>query len=363
MAQNGNDQGGGRGLVPHTSNPVGALQKRFPEERFNTLLPVVHVGQLPRGTQLSVREVRVRGDDFDTFGVEGKRGLTKVTLDKIAAAAGITWLGVERTDDRSHPHVRSYTVHGRVTDFDGTVRDIFESKTIDLRDDDGAGQQGKDRAGIKSDKQLAQYRKFIDEHCVSKARNRAIASILAIKRAYTKDELQKPFIVPKLIPDTDDPLAQKAVLATMVGAEHALFGRPDDQKIIEATFHEPESDAGDPPPLANGEAASEASMGALPSDAANTDEPPPLDEPPHDPDTGEVLGGPADAETVKQRVTVAWNRLRHAMPSLKDEALKLEWRSLLQTSTGKAKWTELETLEDLAMLDAAVEARIQQVLS
>lgn len=243
-----------KALQKATPNAVAiqGLQKTYDASRYNLLAPRVHVGEMPAGTALAVREVVIDQKSKDeVYRVEGgKLALTKTALNKIASAAGITWIEERRTDDRMHPHYCEYNVVGEVMDFDGTRRRIQGTKCVDLRDDaTGDGTPGKDldammRAAASSKRdpsaQIAQQRKFIDSICISKARNRAIADILAIPRAYSPEDLSKPFIVPKLVLDSNNPLAQQAIMASMVGATNALFGSQQQAapRVIEQRFDE-----------------------------------------------------------------------------------------------------------------------------
>lgn len=314
-------------------NALAQIHERYGEEKYNLLLPKVHVGRLPQGTTIAIREVNVNPDEKagDVFPVDGgKKALLKTTLDRIAAAAGVTWQAVERTDDRGHPHYCEFTARGRVTDFDGTVREAIGTKTIDLRDDDGNGTPGKDRAGMK-DRQLAGARKFMTEMCASKAMNRAIASVLAIKRSYSPDELRRPFIVPKLVPDTSHPVAQKAIIAGMVGAgeaaSRAIYETP--QSVVEAEFEDEGSARTEVlQPPAGGEEPGEEAPPASPGSSAETG-------------TRQVI------EAVKS----AWAKASGA--GMAPEAFK----KLCESQTGKQTKEEM-TLEEAQMLDGAVEGYI-----
>lgn len=336
------------------SNPLVLLRSQYAEQKYNLLLPVVHVGSLPIGTQLSVREVRIdtrsiqgaKRTEFpggEVYAVEGKLGLGKVAINKIAAAAGITWEYSHRVDDRSDPYYCEFEVRAKVTDFDGTVRYETSSKTLDLREG------GKDVNGI-SDRQLDQMRKFIAEHCETKAKNRAVRAILSLKTSYQAEELQKPFIVPKLIPDTTDPMAQKAVLANMYGASQAMFGAAP-QKVVDVTFDDGSgSDPGEGPPASGDGDEAAGGVGGSPSPAApdpQAAEPPPmppLDEP-------EAPAAPPEL-TEKERVAALdriWKRVAKAGMAQKT------WGAWVKTNTGKGKASQI-TREDLQQLETAAEA-------
>ena len=296
-------------LAP-VSPQISALYQQFPEDKFNLLLPKTHIMQLPEGTQPSVREVVVdvrsetgrNGPIYpakEVYAVDGGGlGLSKVTLDKISAAAGIVWERVERTDNRQHPHYCEFTAVARVADLDGTVRQSIGNKTLDLRDKAEDGSPGKDRATM-GDKQLAQARKFITEICASKAMNRAISSVLAIKRAYTAEELRKPFIVVKLTPDTNHAKAQEMVLAGLTGNAALLYGRQEaPARVIDVSFDDVE------PPT---DQAPQSSLSA-PVGEVGGEQSPPTSEPAggYDLQTGEVRTAPTGTRDVIDLIKSAW---------------------------------------------------------
>ena len=67
------------------------------------------------------------------------------------------------------------------------------------------------------------------------AKNRAIRHALSIKGGYTAQELQKPFVVPKLIVDTNDQQAKNMVMNNIMGAASALYGTQPRRQIIDMT--------------------------------------------------------------------------------------------------------------------------------
>ena len=213
------------------------------------------------------------------------------------------------------------------------VREAIGTKTIDLRDDGGDGTPGKDKVGM-SEKQLGGARKFISEMCAAKAMNRAIADVLAIRRSYTPQDLVKPFIVPKLVPDTSNELAQRAVLANMFGATQAMFAPP--ATVVDAHFE----DVATATPAASDEAAGEVRGGSLPSPAADTSIP-------HDPRTGEVRG----SESIDARMSAAWGLFERAGGARDD------FRGLVQAATGKSRKSDL-TLDDAELVERAVDAAV-----
>lgn len=198
---------------------TGGELAEYTPDKFNVLTPIVAQQDIPQGARLSVRIVKVdptpkKGDVYQL--PTGQLCLTKVALDRMAAAAGITVLDVSRVDDRTVPHVYGFKARVSIMDPDGLRREGTGTKEVDYRDD------GKDAAG-KSPGDLRTARKFASELCASKALNRALRQCLAIKSSYTSAELSKPYAVAKLILDSNDADSKAALLANMTNAQAQLY--------------------------------------------------------------------------------------------------------------------------------------------
>lgn len=327
-----------------TTQQPGALQSvtskifdQFPEQNYNVLAPRTHMDGLPAGTRLAITEVMVNPDKNagEVFPIAGGQLLIgKPKLDAISAGAGISWLEEKRTDPNTHPHYVEMFVRGKVTDFDGTVREITGTKAIDLREDAGGGIPGKDydeivtkARGARTPRdpsgQLMEARKFIHEIAASKAKNRAIASALGIKRSYTREQLGRPFVIPKLVLDTNHPAAQDVVLANLSGATAALYGAKHNTAVVDAEFEE----AAPAPQL-----------------------PPPPEEPEHNPQTGEVNDQPG-GESALTVIRDAWGKAKAAGMNVDT------FVGLCRNNTGKDRKEDMTTA-DANMVLAAVEAFI-----
>ncbi len=330
------------------SNPIAALTVKFPSDQYNVLAPVIHVDSLPEGTRLEVTEVQINPDPEpdkkknpgrEVFPISGGELLIGRTgLDRIAQAAGISWDEERRVDRAAHPHYVEMFVKGRMTDFSGNVRTITGSKAIDLREDAGDGIPGKDYEEIVSkaeaanrdpERQLREARKAILEVAATKARNRAIAMGLAIKRAYTAKELEKPFIVPKLALDPRHAAAKELILANAAGATAALFASRA-QPVVDATFEEPEQAGVTPPPQAAGEEGEAPSSSvASPSNTSDEDKP----------------GSRAALDLMIQ----TWGKA-------KERGMDAQtFKGICQVQTGKAKKEEM-TLHDVEEVASSCEA-------
>jgi hypothetical protein len=336
-------------------NPVQPLVVRFPEEKYNLLAPTVHMaGGLPAGTRLVVTEVQIDPDPKLRPGREvfplpgGALLIGKTGLDRIANAAGVSWIEEVRKDDRQHPYYVEAFVKGRITDFDGTTREITGSKTIDLREQVGtSGIPGKDygeivtKAKAKNNdpsRQLMEARKFIAEIAFSKAQNRAIASALGIKRGYTKADLQKPFVIPKLALDTTDPAARDLAQANAAGATVAMYGAKAAARsdVVDADFEEV-----GPAPVTQDQIVDDEEIELPPMGGGDE----------HNGKTGEVadVRPPPTPEEIKQRTLEAYRHIISANKKFSGSA----WQSLVKNATGKEgydnlSWRDLEAINDAA---------------
>jgi hypothetical protein len=199
---------------------------------------VTHCGALPEGfavvltvVPLSLRDATLGGDIYTLKG--GKKALSKCALDRIAAAAGVSWdpYLTCRVDNGGHPFYCEYQAVGHVRLFDGRLTTLKASRAIDLRD--GSPELEEIRLSSTQDDggegQIRTMRKFILAHAESKAKNRAIRS-LGVRPSYNVEELGKPFVVTSLFfnghsadPDLRREFALMQARAAIGGAQ-ALYG-------------------------------------------------------------------------------------------------------------------------------------------
>jgi hypothetical protein len=213
-------------LVTHQATSITALRDQYSGKSCHLLLPKTSLDAAPVGTLLAVQEVTIdiNTETYLLKGGGGKVALNKQALNKISSAAGITWVSVKRIDDRRQLDYYEYEARAQVMDFGGTVRAAIGTKELDLRmDADGLGTPGRATEGMTTDSQIKAARVYAPEMCATKAMNRAIATLLAIPRSYTKADLSLPFIVPRLVPDPSNPGTQRVMLAAMYGALDMLF--------------------------------------------------------------------------------------------------------------------------------------------
>lgn len=217
-------------------------------DKYHLVAPATVVGSLPEGCEVSISVVTI-DPATETFGLTGRKGqpspddtlgLSRVALDKIAAAAGGTWLRSYRTDDGRDPNYCAWTAILAVRMFDGQIRELPGSVEIDARE----GSPLIDEIRVKAERrkksypndrndggssQILELRKFLVRHAESKAMNRAIAK-LGIRRSYKRYELDKPFAVARIMftGRSLDPearrLFQEKIAESFLGGTSALFG-------------------------------------------------------------------------------------------------------------------------------------------
>lgn len=245
--------------VPQVYRDVRTLYDAFSkseQRHFNVLLPTTRIDYIPDGHSVSLRVITLDPTPPDSNGNGGggdvylpergdasKLAPSARALAKISAAAGINWDPVlsVRQDDGSDQHYCWYLAVGWVQDFDGSWRCISADKEVDLR-------EGSTTIEGWKPKRLAIAREHILRLTQTKARNAAIRQALAMKQAYSPDELKRPFVVPKLIHTGDyaDPELKRAIALERarqgMQATTALFG-PGRERAATAPLGHPGGDA------------------------------------------------------------------------------------------------------------------------
>ncbi len=221
---------------------TAALQQAA--QAYHLVSPATVCGSLPEGCEVALSMVFIDPNDKNLYPLaQGKMGLDRVALMNIANAAGATVVESVRLDDRSHPHYCAWRVTIEYRLFDGARVQRSGSVEIDVREPQGAAyveivekaKNAKDRGGNPTPRdpsaQLLELRKFIDRHAESKAMNRAVAA-MGIRRSYTKEELQKPFAVARIIftGKSSDPKAQELfrnkIADNFLDSAPRLYGQP-----------------------------------------------------------------------------------------------------------------------------------------
>lgn len=181
----------------------------------------------------------------------GGLSLSAIAFKKLGDAMGIQWVPEEcgRIDDGRDPDYVHYRMVGLVKALDGTWRKIIGDKEIrmsviieELTDSKREKAQQylddpKDGPGFRKafpdteawiQEQVRKEALQIKKHLLSRAQSGALARAtksIGIRETYTPQELQKPFVFPKLVfsPDPNHPQDRAFLLAQGAGAMNQLY--------------------------------------------------------------------------------------------------------------------------------------------
>lgn len=167
----------------------------------------------------------IRFTEDDTYPVDGgKLALNRRALDRIASAAGISFVNVVRTDDGSNPDVAEISVQAVMKRPDGSLIAATGTKAIDVQTivAQEASSAKHNNKPYNRERSTLQLRRFKVERAETGAKNRAIRQLMALKSSYQKNELSKPFVVPQITVNMDV-IMQDEQLRRLAGA-NALTG-------------------------------------------------------------------------------------------------------------------------------------------
>lgn len=181
----------------------------------------------------------------------GGLSLSAIAFKKLGDAMGIQWVPEEcgRMDDGKDPDYVHYRMTGLIKALDGTWRKIIGDKEIrmsviieELTDskrekankylhDPKDGPEFKRRypdPEVWVQEEVRQEALQIKKHLLSRAQSGALARAtksIGIRETYTLQELQKPFVFPKLVfsPDPTHPQDRAFLLAQGAGAMNQLY--------------------------------------------------------------------------------------------------------------------------------------------
>lgn len=227
-------------------NAIIQLNK-YPPEKYNVLVPVTTMQVASNLQRITVSEVQLdirqnrdnTGPSKDIYFEKSSSNyaITKVGGMKLAAAANISIVSTVpcRTEacerciemaratgkarscgDCPHVHDVAVTVTIRVPEPSGGFRMMQATKEIDCTLE-GQGMTEK------------QYKRFLPHRTAmaeSKAFMRAIRAALGLAGTYAYEDLKKPFIVARIVPNLDAPEIKDAVAANYLQSMGMLFEMP-----------------------------------------------------------------------------------------------------------------------------------------
>lgn len=219
--------------------------QQYDEKKYLVLAPI-ELGPIPamHTPMASVVKIDPEPANGDVYSLQGKFAYSKAALDRVAAAAGISWLPemCGRTDAGTEPEVIRFRMAAKRKELDGQWRVVVREYEFDLeaREEELKETVPKRQAiaeitdKAKKDKAVAdavakdmiQLRKFKLQRAESGAANRVVRVFLGIKANYTREQIARPMIVPKLVftPDYSDPEVKRFMLAEATGTIPELYG-------------------------------------------------------------------------------------------------------------------------------------------
>lgn len=243
------------------------IQKYSEPAKFNLLLPSKSVQEISEFHRLTLDEVQLDVNDaYPLDNTDPKKAseffLSKVNLLKLSSCAGIIWDTVRSGVIKSDRMYVLYKAVGAMQKSDGTWIPVSANYELDLevledeirerverraaqidfcanrnaeRDRWAVDQRtwknekGKqDWIASKLKSEMLKKRRFKVQLAETGAMNRVIRALLGTKSSYTREELAKPFVVPRIVfrPNLSDPEVKSALIAQSMLAVGALGHQP-----------------------------------------------------------------------------------------------------------------------------------------
>ena len=243
------------------------LEEYRKKNQYNVLVPTVTIQEISPFHKPVLEIVRINpdpkagGEVYEVVLGSGSFSLRAVALNKIAFAAGIIWNAKNsgRTDDGNNPDIISYKAEAAVRKEDGTymirnaeymldlkvvgeeIRDSYEQKSQALmkekkqKNEKWTEDDRKSYVEKSVKRDMLQKRKFRLQLASTGAMDRVIRLILGLKSTYKREELEKPFVVPKIAfsPDVSDPKVRDLLLRQGLDATNVLFGPSSERSMID----------------------------------------------------------------------------------------------------------------------------------
>jgi hypothetical protein len=218
--------------------------QRYDEKKYLVLAPI-ELGPIPAMHTPMASVVKIDPDPAqgDVYTVQGKYAYSKAALDRVAAAAGISWLPeiCGRTDAGTDPEIARFRMAGKRKELNGQWRVVVREYEFDLKareeelkdsvpkrpaisEISDPGKKAKAIADAIA-KDMIQLRKFKVQRAETGAADRVIRVFLGIKANYTREQISRPLVVPKLVftPDYTDPEVKRFMLAEATGTISELY--------------------------------------------------------------------------------------------------------------------------------------------
>lgn len=242
-------------MTKSVENNTTVELEQYREKKFNVLVPTTHMQQISPFHKMRIEEVRVdpNPDNGEVFKVGSKKvgnswqnvlSPAKPAIMKLANAAGIVWNWNETRVLAANRDYVLYQAVGAIRKPSGEWIPLKATKEIDLVviEEETLESNLKKADGLKEDKlngltkqkwaeqqtrsNMIQWRKNKVMRAETGAMLRVVRALLNLKMQYSPQELQNPFIVPRVdfSPDYTDPEVRRMVQEQGVKATTELFG-------------------------------------------------------------------------------------------------------------------------------------------
>jgi len=234
------------------------LRQQWVTQQCHILTPIADFRALPECYGLMPAQVQVNtdpnaGDVYQDklFCKEHEFALTKLGLAKVALAAGMT-IKTERVDPRTIQNYWEVRATAQFIGIDGTPQSLDATEELDLRD--GTDRSLKVMGKERSEAALRSVRAKGLRNCEARAIN-AVIRQFGLKQKYTRQELEKPFVVLRVVfmPDMSDPEVKRFITERAMGGTAALY---PNARALPVAEPEPLGAIGAGAPLPPNEAAS-----------------------------------------------------------------------------------------------------------
>lgn len=270
----------------------------YKSQGANILMPSIHISGMSEFHSAIIETVTLspNPDDGDVYahdnadeGPRKKWRPTKQALMKLSVCAGVIWSPEQsrRIDNGADRNYIAYRAVGGIKKADGQpvffsaeydidfevleeeLRESAEKRTKDIKADWMTKKTAKEKSEyvdfcVRRD--MLQKRKFKLRLCEAGAMNRVLRMLLGIKQAYTVAELQKPFVMARIVfrPDYNDKEVKKQLIDAHIRSMTGVYGpgsvgtMPEKAEAIDVTPLPEEKDvpedgkngAEDPDPIA-----------------------------------------------------------------------------------------------------------------
>ena len=199
----------------------------YPQEKYNLLVPTREVRAISPYHIISMVRVAIDPDPDNgmVYQIPGsdKLGLSRVSLDNIAQAAGVIWHPTMTKCALSDARRCIYEAVGGFRKPDGTFTWVKASKEINMdviereirlqyKQKVAKNKMSEELAETNAERDIINYWKHMHARCDTGARSRVIRALFGVKSGYSPVELKKPFVVPTIqfSPWHDPEMAEQA---------------------------------------------------------------------------------------------------------------------------------------------------------